>query len=53
LHSLQAKAGETYYFLPMPISNGGRGGTVSLEQLDPDEGRYLVAKAKFGTAHPR
>jgi hypothetical protein len=53
LHSLQAKAGETYYFLPLPIGDGGRGGKYSLEQLDPDEGKYLVSKARFGTAQPK
>jgi hypothetical protein len=53
LHSLAAKAGETYYFLPMPIANGGRGGRYALEQLDPDEGKYLVSKARFGTSHPK
>jgi hypothetical protein len=51
LHSLAAKAGETYYFLPMAI--GGRGGRYALEQLDPDEGRNLVSKARFGTSHPK
>jgi hypothetical protein len=53
LHSLQAKAGETYYFRPIPIGDGGRGGTYALEQLDPDEGRYLVSRAKFGSSQPR
>ena len=53
LHSLEAKAGETYYFLPMPIGDGGRGGRYALEQLDPDEGRNLVSKARFGTSHPK
>ncbi|HUE05695.1 MAG TPA: hypothetical protein VMR62_39500 [Bryobacteraceae bacterium] len=53
LHSLQAKAGETYYFLPIPIGNGGRGGRYALEQLDPDEGKYLVSKARFATSQPR
>jgi hypothetical protein len=53
LHSLQAKAGETYYFLPIPVGNGGRGGKYTLEQLDPDEGRYLVSKARFATSQPR
>jgi hypothetical protein len=53
LHSLEAKAGETYYFQPMAIGNGGRGGVYALEQLDPDEGKYLVSKAKFGTSQPR
>jgi hypothetical protein len=53
LHSLQAKAGGTYYFLPTPIGDGGRGGRYALEQLDPDEGRYLVSKARFGTSQRR
>jgi hypothetical protein len=37
----------------MPIANGGRGGRYALEQLDPDEGKYLVSKARFGTSHPK
>jgi hypothetical protein len=53
LHSLAAKAGDTYYFLPIPIGDGGRGGRYALEQLDPDEGRYLVSKARFGSSQPR
>lgn len=53
LHSLEAKAGATYYFLPTPIGDGGRGGRYALEQLDPDEGKYLVSKASFGTSQPR
>lgn len=53
LHSLQAKAGDTYYFLTFPIGNGGPGGRYSLEQLDPDEGQYLVSKNRFATSHAR
>jgi hypothetical protein len=53
LHSLEAKADTSYYFRPIPIGDGGRGGTYSLEQLDPDEGKYLVAKAKFATSQHR
>jgi len=50
LHSLQAKAGDTYYFVPTAIGDGGRGGRYALEQLDPDEGTYLVSNARFGTS---
>jgi hypothetical protein len=47
---LQAKAGDTYYFVPTAIGDGGRGGRYALEQLDPDEGTYLVSNARFGTS---
>lgn len=52
LHELPAKAGETYYFVTHVV-----GGYISdefaLSQVDPDEGKYLVAKAKFSASHPK
>lgn len=52
LQHLNAKAGETYYFVAHVV-----GGVVSdefaISQWDPDEGKYLVAKAKLNVSHPK
>ena len=52
LHRLNAKAGETYYFVvhlfDEAISDG-----FAISPLDSDEGNYLVAKAKFNASHPK
>jgi len=51
LHELNAKAGETYYF----VTEYGElvGDQFTLHQVDPDEGKYLVAWAHLSTFHPK
>ena len=51
LRQLNVKAGETYYFLLQEAIDSTR--YVAISQMDPDEGRYLVAKAKFDASHPK
>ena len=52
LHQLRAEAGTTYYFFPHGVQQlSGIG--FDLSQVDPDEGKDLVARAKFCTSHPR
>ena len=46
LHQLNAKSGETYYFSVRVVSGGGND-ELTLTQLDPDEGKELVARSKF------
>ena len=46
LHQLNAKPGETYYFFVRVVSGGGND-ELTLTQLDPDEGKELVARSKF------
>lgn len=46
LHQLNAKPGETYYFFVHIVSGGGYN-ELTLTQLDPDEGKELVARSKF------
>jgi hypothetical protein len=52
LHALNAKAGETYYFFVHVVAGGGYN-ELTLSQVDPDEGRELVARAKFSESHPK
>jgi hypothetical protein len=52
LRGLRAEAGITYYFVPHAYS-GGPLSWFDLSQVDPDEGKYLVAAAKFSTSHPK
>lgn len=52
LHQLRAEAGMTYYFLPHIVRKLW-GFEFDLSQVDPDEGKDLVARAKFGTSHPK
>lgn len=51
LHQLNAKVSETYYFVVQLIE------AVTADnfaiRVDPDEGRYLVAKARFNASHPK
>ena len=53
LHELKAEAGETYYFAAPLLGATPDTGVFGLIQLDPDEGKYRVAKAKFATSHPK
>jgi hypothetical protein len=55
VHQFKAEADKTYYFVPH-IEGGAVYAVDSkfdLSQVDPDEGRDLVAKAKFCTSHPK
>lgn len=52
LHQLNAKAGETYYFA-VHLVEAVTSNNFAISQVDPDEGRYLVAKAKFNESHPK
>jgi hypothetical protein len=51
LHELNAKAGETYYF----VTEYGEllPDQFTLHQVDPDEGKYLVAWAHLSAFHPK
>jgi hypothetical protein len=52
LHTLNAKAGETHYFFVHVVAGGGYN-ELTLNQVDPDEGKELVARAKFSESHPK
>jgi hypothetical protein len=47
LHELNAKAGETYYFVTDIADQ------FTLNQIDPDEGKHLVAWAHLSAFHPK
>jgi len=49
---LTAKADETYYFFVHIVARGGYN-ELTLTELDPDEGKELVARAKFSVFHPK
>jgi len=55
LHSLKAEPGGSYYFSTYlaAINALGNAYVLELEQLDPDEGRAFVARAKFSTSRPK
>jgi hypothetical protein len=46
LHGLKAKAGETHYFFIHVVSGGGYL-ELFFTEVDPDEGKELVARSKF------
>jgi len=52
LHELTAKAGETYYFFVHIVAGGGYN-ELTLTEVNPDEGKDLVARAKFSASHPK
>jgi len=52
LHELRARAGETYYFGAHVVSAVSYD-EFAISPVDPDEGKYLVAKAKFSASHPK
>jgi hypothetical protein len=52
LHALNAKAGETYYFFVHVVAGGGYD-ELMLSQVDPDQGKELVARARFSESHPK
>jgi hypothetical protein len=51
LYALNAKAGETYYF----VTEYGElaADQFALHQVDPDQGKYLVAWAHLSAFHPK
>jgi hypothetical protein len=50
LHQLNAKPGETYYFFVHVVAGGGYN-ELTLTQLDPDQGKELVARSRFISSH--
>lgn len=50
-HSLDAKAGGTYYFLA--YDNPRAWSDFTLTQLDPDEGARILTSTKFSTSRPK
>ena len=51
LQELNAKAGETYYF----VTEYGQleGNLFAIHKIDPDQGKYLVAWAHLSAFHPK
>lgn len=52
LHVIDLKAGETYYLLS-DLSRAQRTGLLLLEEVNADEGRLLLSKAKQAEAQPK
>jgi hypothetical protein len=52
LHGLKAKAGETHYFFIHLVSGGGYL-ELFFTEVDPDEGKELVARSKFSSSQPK
>jgi len=52
LHGLNAKAGETHYFFINLVSGGGYL-ELFFTEVDPDQGKELVARSKFSSSHPK
>lgn len=52
LDQLNVKAGETYYVL-LHLVETVTSDNFAINQVNPDEGRHLVAKAKFNASHPK
>ena len=55
LRQLRAEAGMTYYLVPHIVGEAvyAIDAKFELSQVDPDQGKALVAKAKFSTSHPK
>ena len=51
LHGLNAKAGETHYFFIRLVSSGYP--ELFFTEVDPDQGKELVARSKFSSSHPK
>lgn len=51
LHGLNAKAGETHYFFIRLVSSGYP--ELFFTEVDPDQGKELVARSKFISSHPK
>ena len=52
LHGLEAKAGETHYFFIHMVSSGAYH-ELFLTEVDPDQGKELVARSKFSSSQPK
>lgn len=52
LHGLNAKAGETHYFFIHLVSGGGYL-ELFFTEVDPDQGKELVARSKFISSQPK
>jgi hypothetical protein len=50
LHQVNAKPGETYFFFVRVVAGGGHD-ELTLTELDPDQGKELVARSKFSSPH--
>ena len=55
LRQLKAEPGATYYLVPHIVGEAvySIDSKFTLSIADPDEGKYLVARAKFSTSHPK
>jgi len=55
LRQLRAEAGMTYYLVPQVVGElvYAIDAKFDLIQVDPDQGKALVARAKFSTCHPK
>jgi len=51
LHDLKAEAGKTYYFVMRFAPYGPD--SLALNELNSDEGKYLVGMAKLSVSHPK
>ena len=51
LHGLNAKPGETHYFFIRLVSSGYP--ELFFTEVDPDQGKELVATSKFSSSHPK
>lgn len=52
LHGVKAEAGMTYYFIVHTV-DGLYYTDYSFSPADAEEGKYLVAGARFSTSHPK
>jgi hypothetical protein len=46
------KTGEIYYFFVRVVSGGGHD-VLTLIEVDPDEGKELIARSKFSSSQPK
>ena len=53
LHHLRAAAGATYCYVPQISGSESWGLKFDLSQVDTDQGKYLVARAKFSTSRSK
>ena len=51
LHDLKAEAGKTYYFVTRFTNYGPD--SLALNEVNSDEGKYLVGTAKLSVSHPK
>lgn len=49
-HSLDAKAGETYYVNLQLMGSNAR---LRFRLLDPDQGKFLLSRSRFSTSQPK